>query len=66
MNFPQNKSEMDCKNNSKMNYPLKNSISYNRYKIIPSNQLTIDFTKDSNNSEFKKIDMPKNTYIPTV
>ena len=53
MNFPQTSSDIDYKFNSKLT-SSKNSIGLDYFKSIPSNQLTINFSKDSNSSEIKK------------
>ena len=49
MNFPQNLSEMDYKIHQKMT-SSKNSINQDIYKVGPSNQMTINFSKDEINS----------------
>ena len=49
MNFPQNLSDMDYKINQKM-ASSKNSTNQDILKGVPSNPMTINFSKDENNS----------------
>ena len=57
MNFPQNLSEMDYKINQKMT-SSKNSINQDVFKVAPTNQMTINFSKDESNSN--SIDLKSN------
>ena len=69
MNFPQNSSDVDYKLNNQI--PLSNnSLNQEIFKAIPSNQLTINFSKDeshSNSSEIKNNevkDINQKAYLP--
>ena len=53
MNFPKNSSEFDYNFQPKLS-SSKNSITQDILKSIPSNQITINFSKDSNSSQTKK------------
>ena len=54
MNLPKNSSDINLPNNSKLS-SSKISIGPDFFKNIPSNQITINFSKDSNSTEKKKI-----------
>ena len=53
MNFPQNSLDVDLKLNLKI-ASFKDNISQDILKSIPSNQMTINLTKESNSSQVKK------------
>ena len=53
MNFPKNSSDFDYNFQPKLS-SSKNSITQDILKSIPSNQITINFSKDSNSSQTKK------------
>ena len=53
MNLPKNSSDINLPNNSKLS-SSKISIGPDFFKNIPSNQITINFSKDSNSTEKKK------------
>ena len=53
MNFPKKSCNIDCQFQSKLT-SSKNSITQDILKSIPSNQITINFSKDSNSSEKNK------------
>ena len=53
MNFLKNSSEFDYNFQPKLS-SSKNSITQDILKSIPSNQITINFSKDSNSSQTKK------------
>ena len=53
MNFPKNSSDIDYNFQLKIS-SSKNSITQDILKSIPSNQITINFSKDSNSSEKNK------------
>ena len=57
MNFPQNLSDIDYKFNQVIT-SSKNSINQEILKAIPSNQMTINFSKDESNSN--SIDIKNN------
>jgi hypothetical protein len=57
MNFPQNLSDIDYKFNQVIT-SSKNSINQEILKVIPSNQMTINFSKDESNSN--SIDIKNN------
>ena len=57
MNFPQNLSDMDYKINQKM-ASSKNSTNHDIFKGVPSNQMTINFSKDESNSN--SVDLKNN------
>ena len=57
MNFPQNLSDIDYKFNQVIT-SSKNSINQEIFKAIPSNQMTINFSKDESNSN--SIDLKNN------
>ena len=57
MNFPQNLSDIDYKFNQAIT-SSKNSINQEILKAIPSNQMTINFSKDESNSN--SIDVKNN------
>ena len=57
MNFPQNSSDIDYKFNQVIT-SSKNSINQEIFKVIPSNQMTINFSKDEINSN--SIDVKNN------
>ena len=54
MNFPQNTIDVDFKINSKI-ASAKNSMTRDIFKSIPSNQMTINFSKESNSSDAKNL-----------
>ena len=68
MNFPQNSVDLEHRLNSKL-FSTKDSMTQDFYKSIPSNQITINFCKESNsldarNNKTKKINQKK--YITTI